>query len=159
VRAQWPDASLTVAGQGSQAEPLRRLAADLGEAGVRFVGRVEPGGMPGLLDSADIMLNASLIDNQPVTLLEAMAAGLPVVTSAAGDIPSLVRDGETGRLVPASDPSAMARAVGDLLAHPVAAAGIAQRARRQVERYTWAYARRSWMEVYAQATDSRTEAA
>jgi glycosyltransferase involved in cell wall biosynthesis len=159
VRAQWPDARLTVAGQGSQAEPLRRLAADLGDAGVRFVGRVEPERMPELLDSADIMLNASLVDNQPVTLLEAMAAGLPVVTSAAGDIPSLVRDGETGRLVPARDPAAMARAVGELLAHPLAAARIAQRARRQVERYSWAYARRAWMEVYAQAADSGTEAA
>jgi glycosyltransferase involved in cell wall biosynthesis len=159
VRAQWPDASLVVAGQGSQAEPLRRLAGELGDRGVRFVGRVEPERMPELLDSADIMLNASFVDNQPVTLLEAMAAGLPVVTSAVGDIPSLVRDGETGRLVPARDPAAMARAVGDLLARPVAAARIAQRARRQVEGYTWAYARRAWMELYAQAADSETEAA
>ncbi len=159
VRAHWPEASLTVAGQGSQAEPLRRLAADLGDAGVRFVGRVEPGRMPELLDSADIMLNASLVDNQPVTLLEAMAAGLPVVTSSAGDIPSLVRDGETGRLVPPRDPAAMARVVGDLLAHPVAAARIARRARRQVERYTWAHARRAWMDVYAQAAGFETEAA
>jgi glycosyltransferase involved in cell wall biosynthesis len=159
VRAQRPDASLTVAGQGSQEEPLRRLAAELGVSGVRFVGRVEPERMPELLDSADIMVNASFVDNQPVTLLEAMAAGLPVVTSPAGDIPSLVLDGETGRLVPPRDPVAMARAVGDLLARPVAAARIAQCARRVVERYTWTYARRAWMEVYAQALDSVTEAA
>lgn len=159
VRARWPDASLTVAGQGSQAEPLRRLAADLGNDGVHFIGRVEPGRMPELLDSADIMVNASLIDNQPVTLLEAMAAGLPVVTSATGDIPSLVRDGETGRLVPARDPAAMAHAVDDLLAHPVAAARIAQCARREVERYAWAHTRYSWMELYAQVADSEMEAA
>ncbi|MFI5006786.1 MAG: glycosyltransferase family 4 protein [Solirubrobacterales bacterium] len=159
VRAQWPDATLTVAGQGSQAEPLRRLAADLGASGVEFVGRVEPERMPEVLDSAHIMLNASFIDNQPVTLLEAMAAGLPVVTSPAGDIPSLVRDGRTGRLVPARDPAAMARAVGDLLAHPVATAVIAQRARREVERYTWDGVGRAWMDQYAQATSSAREAA
>jgi len=159
VRAEWPEARLTVAGQGSQAETLRRLAADLGDGGVHFVGRVEPERMPEVLDSADIMLNASFIDNQPVTLLEAMAAGLPVVTSPAGDIPSLVRDGQTGRLVPVRDPAAMARAVGDLLAHPVAATWIAQRARREVERYTWGHARRAWLEQYAQATRAGTEAA
>jgi glycosyltransferase involved in cell wall biosynthesis len=159
VRAQWPNASLTVAGQGSQEQPLRRLAAELGDTGIRFVGRVEPGRMPALLDTAEIMLNASLVDNQPVTLLEAMAAGLPVVTSAAGDIPSLVRDGETGRLVPARDPAAMARAVGDLLAHPVAAARIVRRARHEVERYTWARVRCDWMELYAQAAHPVREAA
>jgi glycosyltransferase involved in cell wall biosynthesis len=159
LRIRWPDATLTVAGQGSQAEPLRRLAADLGEGGVRFVGRVEPERMPDLLQSADIMLNASLVDNQPVTLLEAMAAGLPVVTSAAGDIPSLVRDGETGRLVPTGDPVAMARAVGELLVRPVAAARIAERARRQVERYTWEVAGRAWMELYAQAAGTEAKAA
>ena len=116
LRARGPDATLTVAGEGSQAAPLRRLAADLGDGGVRFVGRVEPERMPACSTTADILLNASLVDNQPVTLLEAFAAGLPVVTTPTGDIASLVRDGETGRLVPPGDPAAMARAVGELLA-------------------------------------------
>jgi glycosyltransferase involved in cell wall biosynthesis len=159
LRSRWPDATLTVAGQGSQDEPLRRLAADLGADQVRFVGRVEPGQMPELLDSADVMVNASVVDNQPVTLLEAMAAGLPIVTSRTGDIPSLVRDGQTGRLVPAGDPEAMARAVGDLLAHPDAALRIARRARLHVEDYTWAQVRHAWMDLYLRAAGGEREAA
>ena len=151
LRARRPEASLVVAGTGSQAGPLRRLAGALGEAGIRFVGRVEPERMPALLDAADVLLNASLVDNQPVTLLEAFAAGLPVVSTATGGIAALVRDGETGRLVPARDPFAMARAVDDLLDRPREAARLALRARRQVESYTWAHVRQAWRELYAQA--------
>jgi len=149
LRARRPEATLTVAGVGSQAAPLRRLAATLGETGIHFVGRVEPEDMPGLLDDSDVLVNASLVDNQPVTLLEAFAAGVPVVSTPTGDIPALLRDGESGRLVPARDPSAMARAVDDLLAHPRAAAHAALRARRQVEAYTWAHVRQAWSDLYA----------
>jgi len=151
LRARRPEATLTVAGTGSQAGTLRRLAATLGEDGIRFVGRVEPEHMPGLLDGADILVNASLVDNQPVTLLESFAAGLPVVSTPTGDIAALLRDGETGRLVPPRDPAALARAVDDLLAEPAAAAEIALRAHREVRRHTWAHVRQAWRDLYAQA--------
>ena len=151
LRARRPEATLTVAGTGSQAGALRRLATTLGEEGIRFVGRVEPEHMPGLLDGADILVNASLVDNQPVTLLESFAAGLPVVSTPTGDIAALLRDGETGRLVPPRDPAALARAVDDLLAEPAAAAEIALRAHREVRRHTWAHVRQAWRDLYAQA--------
>ena len=59
-----------------------------------------PDSMPQLYDDPDIYVNASEVDNQPVSILEAFAAGLPVVSTSAGDIPSMVRHGETGLLVP-----------------------------------------------------------
>jgi glycosyltransferase involved in cell wall biosynthesis len=146
VRQKYPDATLVVAGCGSLDSSLRKLAATLAPGGVRFVGRVEPEDMPQLFDDADILMNASELDNQPVSILEGFAAGTPVVSTAAGDIPSMVRDGETGRLV-ASDPDALARGAIDLLEHPATAAELSWRARQELDRHTWDSVRRAWLDV------------
>ncbi len=69
--------------------------------------------MPKLYADSDIFLNASVVDNQPVSILEAFASGLPVISTPTGDIPSMVRHGETGVIVPPEAPVAMARAIAD----------------------------------------------
>src|SRR5205814_8310909 len=99
IKAFCPDATLTVAGGGRDAALLRHLAEEF-DVDVRFVGAVDPQRMPQLYDEADLLLNASSIDNQPLTILEAFASGLPVVSTAAGDIPAMVRNGDTGWLAP-----------------------------------------------------------
>jgi glycosyltransferase involved in cell wall biosynthesis len=151
VKARHPEATLTVAGDGSEREKLRRLAAAVADGGVRFAGPVAPSAMPDLYAEADIFLNASVIDNQPVSVLEAFAAGLPVVSTATGDIAALVRDGETGLVVPPGDPTAVAKAVTALLEHPDRALGMARRARREVDAYSWPRVRDQWARVYAGA--------
>ncbi len=148
LREIFPEATLVVAGQGGEEARLRALARDLGERGIRFAGRVEPAEMPALYDEADIFVNASVVDNQPVSVLEAFAAGLPVVTTPTGDIAALVREGETGRLAPPDDPVAMAGAVASLITDPEGARAMARRARAEVERYTWAGVREAWRAVY-----------
>src|SRR5262245_52491854 len=77
VKRRHPDATLTVAGFGSEEGRLRKLASALG-VDVAFVGRVEPEAMPALCADADIFVNASVVDNQPLSILEAFAAGLLV---------------------------------------------------------------------------------
>jgi len=149
VKARYPDATLTVGGFGSQEGRLRRLAGSLAVEGIRFIGRVEPEAMPRCYDDADIFLNSSVIDNQPVSVLEAFAAGLPVVSTGVGDLAALVRDRETGLRVPTRDPGAMADAVVMLLEHPDFAAALARRARQEAERYTWARVRHEWAAVYS----------
>jgi len=149
LQARYPEATLMIAGSGSEEASLRRLARSLGAGGVRFVGRVEPEAMPGLCDDADIFVNSSVVDNQPVSILEAFAAGLPVVSTGTGDIASMVRDGETGLIVPPRDPRAMAAAVETLLREPERAAIMARRARDEVARYTWGLVGRRWPEIYA----------
>ena len=149
LKAQYPEATLTVAGYGNEDVRLRRLAASLGASGIRFVGRVEPMAMADLYDQADVFVNSSVVDNQPVSVLEAFAAGLPVVSTGAGDIAAMVRDGETGLLVPPGDPAAMAKAVAGLLDNPDRAHGIARRARQEVEEYTWPRVRDAWAAVYS----------
>jgi L-malate glycosyltransferase len=149
VRERWPDATLTIAGYGGEEERLRRLAGSLAPGAVQFVGRVEPPRMPSLLDAADVFVNSAVVDNQPVSVLEALAAGLPVVSTPTGDIANMIRDEETGLLVPVRDPTAMAKAVMSLLEDPIRAAAMARRARREAEEYSWARVRGRWAGVYA----------
>jgi glycosyltransferase involved in cell wall biosynthesis len=148
VRARYPHATLTLAGTGPEEPRLRRLAAALGPGGIRFLGAVAPAAMPALLDAADVFVNASVVDNQPVSVLEAFAAGLPVVTTATGDIGALVRDGETGTLVPAGDPGAMAKAVIDLVEDGDRARALARQARAELDRHTWPRVRGLWARAY-----------
>lgn len=149
VRTWYPEATLTVAGYGSQEAELRRLAGSLGASGIRFVGPVEPQAMPRLYEEADIFVNSSVVDNQPVSVLEAFAAGLPVVSTPTGGIAAIVRDGETGLVVPPADPTATANATATLLAAPDRALCMARRARQEVEQYTWLRVREAWAEVYS----------
>ena len=145
VRAEVPAATLTLAGYGSEGARLRRLA----RAGVRFVGRIEPGAMPRLLDDADIYVNASVVDNQPVSILEAFAAGLPVVSTPTGDIAAMIRPDETGLIVPPRDPGALAAAVLVLLRDPERAVRLARRAHEECDHYTWSAVRDQWAAAYA----------
>jgi len=149
LRDRYPDATLTVAGYGSQEAPLRRLAGELAGPAVRFVGRVEREAVPALYDAADIFVNASVVDNQPVSVLEALAAGLPVVSTGTGDIPALVRHGDTGLQVPPEDPPAMAAAVTVLLEQPARARDFARRGRELVGAFAWPRVRQAWAAVYA----------
>src|SRR5262249_4613900 len=149
LRARCPDATLTIAGAGSQSQRLRRLATALEAGGIRFVGRVEPTAMPGLLDTADIFVNSSVVDNQPVSVLEAFASGLPVVSTGTGDIAALVRDGETGLIVPPDDPAALAKALTVVLEYPVRALRMARQARFEGEAFTCAPSREQWPAAYA----------
>ncbi len=149
VQGHYPEATLTVAGSGSEESRLRELAASLRVAGIRFVGRVEPEAMPRLCDEADIFLNSSVIDNQPVSVLEAFAAGLPVVSTGTGDLSALVRNGETGLIIPPGEPDAMANAILRLLRDPQHAVAMTRVARQETERYTWAHVRQEWAAVYS----------
>ncbi len=151
LRAQFPKATLTVAGYGSQEGQLRRLAASFGSDGVRFLGRVEHPMVSELYNASDIFVNSSTLDNQPVSILEAFAAGLPVISTGPGDIANMVRDGETGLIVPREDPAAMSKAVVTLLDDPYRALAVARRAKKEVERYTWAKIGPEWSAIYAGA--------
>ena len=143
-----PDATLTIAGYGSEEPRLRRLVDEARLADVRFVGKVDPAAMPRLCDEADIFLNASVVDNQPVSILEAFASGLPVISTPTGDIPAMVRHQQTGLLVPPGEPDAMAQAVIGLLAQPERARSFAKQAHHTLGRHTWPAVRDAWADVY-----------
>jgi len=148
LKAWFPAATLTIAGYGSEGWRLRGLVDRRKLAGIRFLGRVEPERLPASYDDADVFVNSSTIDNQPVSILEAFAAGLPVVSTPTGDIANMLHRGDAGLLVPTDDPHAMAQAVGALLDDPDLARHLTMRARVEVERYTWSHIRERWADVY-----------
>jgi glycosyltransferase involved in cell wall biosynthesis len=146
---QNPDATLTIAGYGSEEPRLRALAAQRTRGGVRFLGKVSPEWMPKLYADSDIYLNASEVDNQPVSILEAFASGMPVITTPTGDIPSMVRHGETGLLVPPEAPFAMARAIAETIDRPERTLHMAEEARESLDRFTWRSVRDAWRTAYS----------
>jgi glycosyltransferase involved in cell wall biosynthesis len=111
---------VVLAGDGPERPRLERLAAELGLTGrVTFLGFRED--MPRLLACADVVVLPSLREGLPLALLEAMAAGTPIVATAIGGTVEAVEDEVTGLLVPPCDAAALATAVERVLADPVGA--------------------------------------
>jgi glycosyltransferase involved in cell wall biosynthesis len=109
------DARLVVAGSGGEESRLRRYAQALGIAGrVCFVGLVFGNDKVKLLFGADVMLLPSYSEGLPYALLEAMAAGVPVIATPVGAIPDVVSDGIHGFLVPPRDGKAIAESLAIL---------------------------------------------
>jgi glycosyltransferase involved in cell wall biosynthesis len=148
IQKQVPNAELIVAGDGSQRATLERLARDLELRPVNFLGRVEHEGIVELYQQADIYLNGSEIDNQPLSILEAFACGLPVVTTDAGGIPDMVSDGETGFIVKRGDHEAMASRALQLLSEANVATAMTQRAHEECGKYSWNAVRDAWSQLY-----------
>jgi glycosyltransferase involved in cell wall biosynthesis len=140
VRRARPDARLVLVGYGELEADLRRRAGE----GVEFAGARDSAE---LLPTFDVFVQPSLYESQGLAILEAMAAGRPVVATDVGGVRDVVRDGETGLLVRAGDPDALAAAILRLAGEPEFSAGLAVRARARVreihssERMTAAYAR------------------
>ncbi|HET7909607.1 MAG TPA: glycosyltransferase family 4 protein [Nitrospira sp.] len=150
IQTVFPAASLTVVGQGPQEPELKHLSQALSLRNVRFVGAVDPAAMPEMYDRHSVFLNSSFVDNQPLSVLEAMASGMPVVSTPVGDIPNMVTDGESGTLVPVGDPSVMAKAATLLLEQPERAACMARRAKASLVDYDWSKIGPAWDTVYRQ---------
>lgn len=149
IQQQVPHATLTVVGDGPLRDELHALASELALQQVTFTGAVPPERMPQLYDAASLYLNSPRIDNMPNSVIEAFACGLPVVTSDAGGIPYIVRDGENGRMVAAGDPDALANAALQLLRAPDEALRLADLARAEcLSRYTWPAVRDRWLALY-----------
>jgi glycosyltransferase involved in cell wall biosynthesis len=105
---------LVVVGDGEERAPLERLAGSLGlDKRIHFLGwRAD---LETIVPELDVVICASKNEGTPVALIEAMAAGVPVLSTDVGGVGDLVAHGKTGWLVPPSDPAAMARAIGQLL--------------------------------------------
>jgi glycosyltransferase involved in cell wall biosynthesis len=127
-------ASLIVAGDGPERDALTAQAADLGLHDVQFVGQVPKSRVEDLLRAALAMvLPARWHENQPMSILEAFAAGLPVVSTAVGGITELIDNGVDGRVVPHDDAAALADALAEFIDAPDMALTAGANARRKVE--------------------------
>ncbi|MEA2462402.1 MAG: hypothetical protein QOJ98_149 [Acidobacteriota bacterium] len=128
-----PEAYFLIVGGGPKEEEFRELAAKSGVGErVRWAGfRTD---VDTLLAGCDLFVHPSLADAFPTVLLEAMAAGLPVIASRVGGIPEIVTPGVTGELVPPGDPDALASALNTLLADRDAMARMSEAAQQRAQR-------------------------
>jgi glycosyltransferase involved in cell wall biosynthesis len=111
VAEAMPSAQLLIAGEGSGLDELRTLAASFGpaESRISFTGHRDD--IAAITAALDVSVLPSHREAQGLVIIEAMAAGRPVVASAVGGIPEMIQDGVTGLLVPPGDPAALARAI------------------------------------------------
>jgi phosphatidyl-myo-inositol dimannoside synthase len=149
--------TVAIAGEGDERSALEQRARDLG-APVRLVGRLDRRETAAALAEADAVVVPSVVDEAgnvdglPNTLLEAMAAGRPIVASRVAGIPDVVTDGVNGLLVPEKDPRALAAALARLVEEPDTRDRLGREARRTaVTRLTWDAAAAAFEECYVQA--------
>ena len=149
LRERGVDATLTMAGQDKGLlGATRDLAEVLGVTGwVSFPGFVSGADKTALLDAHDVFLNTNRVDNAPVTVLEAAASGLGVVSTAVGGIPDLLAADRAARLVPPGDAPAMAEAVAGLLTDPASMERLTEAARAVAEASAWPAVRDRWLAV------------
>jgi glycosyltransferase involved in cell wall biosynthesis len=150
VQQRQPQAQLVVLGDGPQRKQLERHARELNLETVKFQGFVERSEMPRHYADADLFLNTSSIDNMPVSILEAFAVGLPVVTTDAGGIPCMVTEGVTGLVAQVNDHSALAEKILNLIESPDQTRRLSRNGRDEVAKYTWDAVGPQWISIYRQ---------
>jgi len=151
IQAQYPAATLTLVGSGSQDTALRQEAAALRIENVTFAGRVAPSEVHRYYANADMYVQAPSIDNMPLSLLEAFASGLPVVSTDVGGVPSMLHHGIDGLLVGDDNPDALAERVIQLLRDPALAHRLAESGYRTLAAYEWRVVRHGWLQAYHRA--------
>lgn len=114
------------------------------ELEVRFTGKLKREEWIELANEYDIFINTSHFDNMPVSVIEAMALGLPVVSTQVGGMPYLIQSGREGILVPDDDAQAMVEAITGLLGNPAKAREMSAEARKMVEQLDWEVVKQQW---------------
>lgn len=140
---------LLMAGDGSLLEAARTRAAGR----VHFLGVRND--MPELLSAADVFALASDWEGNPLSVMEAMAAGLPVAATAVGGVPELVVDGETGLLVPPGDAAALGAALSKLVSDASLRARMAQAARSRAQRFDARVMAAAYAELFERVAKER----
>jgi glycosyltransferase involved in cell wall biosynthesis len=148
VKKEYPEAQLDLVGDGPLEGDIRKLVADLNLTGVNFTGVASRQEIGKYYDQADIFINASWLDNMPLSIIEAFASGTPVVTTAPECMPYLVEHERTGLLSPVGDEKSLAANVIRLLRDPALSASLAQTAHEQSQKYTWQAVREQWLSSY-----------
>lgn len=157
IQDRYPEASLWVAGTGCQESYLKDLAARLELQNVQFLGHVAHCDLPGICGRRDILLNASTVDNFPGALLEASAAGLVVVSTGAGGIPYIYKDGLDALVVEPGNWRALARAAMRVLDDQALAHDLAASAERLARRCDWREVRGRLYHAYGIPVQNRQE--
>ncbi len=144
------NAKLTLVGDGSLHDELKQQVQEMDLNNVVFTGRVNNTLIYRLLNQADIMVSAPTVDNMPVSLLEAMNAGLLVISSKVGGVPYMIRDLETGLLFPSNDYEGLAQRMIWALDNQERSLAIVDSAHSEVIKYNWKSIRSKLLSIYSE---------
>jgi glycosyltransferase involved in cell wall biosynthesis len=147
LKASVPDVMLTMIGpdKDGSVKEVRSLAIKLGIMDrIELIGRIPKKDVPQHFQKADIFLNTTTIDNAPVSVIEALACGLCIVSTDVGGIPFLLEHEVDALLVPEKDADAMAAAVRRIMTEPGLAERLSRNARAKAEKYDWSNTLLQW---------------
>jgi glycosyltransferase involved in cell wall biosynthesis len=148
IQQEFPRARLDLVGQGPLEIEMRQLVQQLELTDVNFAGVASRREIGRFYSEADIFINASSLDNMPVSILEAFASGTPVVSTAPEGMQYLIEHERTGLLSPPGDAHALALNALRLLRDPDLSFRISLNAYEESRSYGWAAVREQWLEVY-----------
>lgn len=151
LKDTYPDVQLIMVGpdlDGSM-QNCKELCGKLGvEHQISFTGKLSKQEWTSLASASDIFINTTNFDNLPVSVLEAMALGLPVITTNVGGIPFLIENGKTGLLVNANDTDEMSQAVLQLINDEQLAEQLSQTGRHKAEQFDWNIIKNKWATLF-----------
>lgn len=155
VGSLYPSASLTVLGDGELHDELVAYASRERLPNVTFVGRVDNAHIYEYLDKADIMLSSPVVDNMPVSLLEAFNAGLLVISSRVGGVPYMMREGVDGLMFSSYDSDELASKMIEAFTEQERTKSMMESAHASLYKYRWADVRPQLFAVYEKVFSGR----
>jgi glycosyltransferase involved in cell wall biosynthesis len=155
LKDHFPDITLDMYGPDKQDGSIQRIQALIQKLNLQaqvFVrGAIPKHQVPSILAQCDIFLNTTNVDNTPVSVMEAMATGLCIVTTNVGGLPYLLQHNDTAMLVPANDVEGMVAAIRELLTNPDTAARLSAHARSAAEQFDWSVILPQWERLFREA--------
>lgn len=153
-----PDFRLLMGGGDKGDGSLKKTQEETDVLGVssfiEFSGKIPKANVPDWLQKGDIFINTTNVDNAPVSILEAMACGLCVVSTNVGGISYLLEDEKDALLVPQNDPVAMADAVSRILTVPGLSKRLSENARKKAEQFDWSIVLPQWEKMICEVADT-----
>ena len=137
VQHAMPAATLTLVGDGSQHEALMKMVEEMRLENVTFTGRIDNKEIYQYLNQADVMLSAPKVDNMPVSLLEAMNAGLLVISSRVGGVPYMIDEDRTGLLFKSDNNQELAEKMLWTIENTTSTMAMTLSAHQEVKKYRW----------------------
>ena len=155
---KWPNIQLSMVGPDKgdgSLQNFRNLSETLNMINhITLIGGVPRYQVPTILNQGDIFINTTNFDNTPVSVIEAMACGLCIVSTNVGGIPYLLADEVNALLVPPDDPQAMAEAIERIILNPDLAARLSLNARKKAESFDWSIVLPQWDHLFNEILDS-----
>lgn len=142
------DVSLCMVGpdKDGSLQRCKKMAGEL-NLPVSFTGMLQKEAWITLSKEFDIFINTTNFDNMPVSVMEAMAVGLPVISTNVGGLPFLIENDIDGILVPPNNPEAFVKAIENLCEDPLKAQELTIKARTKMEKFDWEIVKHNWIKL------------